>query len=138
MDTGSVRVSVDRHDAENRKALRFPLSIQADCIYNVSKLAVRCRIVDISSQGLGLEFDSPVELQSGQIVLLAINLAHQKKIISAIARVTWEETRKDGFRPKRMGGRLLFMDSQSKKLLLEQAHADVLSNLSTRLEPCMN
>jgi len=138
MDTGSVQVSVERHDAENRKALRFPLSIQADCIYNVSELAVRCRIVDISSQGLGFEFDSPVDLQSGQIILLAINLVHQKKIVSAVARLTWEYIRTDGFRPKRVGGRLLFMEPQNKKLLLEQAHAGVLSNLSTRLGPSMN
>lgn len=138
MDAGKVQGVAEKQREEKRKFLRFPLSVQADCLYNVSELGVRCRIVDMSSHGLGFEFDSPVGLQSGQIILLAINMARQKKSVSAVARLIWDQGRKDGFRPKRMGGRLLFMDSKSKKLLLEQAHAGVLSNLSTRFGRLMN
>ena len=138
MDAGKVQGVAGKQVEEKRKFLRFPVSVQADCLYNVSELGVRCRIVDISSHGLGLEFERPVGMHSGQIILLAITMARQKKSISAVARLIWEQSRRDVFRPKRMGGRLLFMDSKSKNLLLEQAHAGVLSNLSTRFGRLMN
>ena len=66
----------------------FPLSLEAECIYNVGEKAERCRIVDISSQGLGLELDTPVRMQSGQLMLLEINIADQKPL-SAITKLAW-------------------------------------------------
>ena len=78
MDAGNRKGFVEKRREEYRKFLRFPLSIQAECHYKVGETAERCRIVDISSQGLGLELDTPVKMQSGQLVLLEINVAPRK------------------------------------------------------------
>jgi hypothetical protein len=130
MDAGNRKGFVEKRREEYRKFLRFPLSIQAECHYKVGETAERCRIVDISSHGLGLELDTPVKMQSGQLVLLQINVAPQKKPVSAITKLAWVRSQEDGFMTQRVGSYLLFMDPWGKEQLMEHAYAGVLSNIS--------
>jgi hypothetical protein len=112
---------------EYRKFLRFPLSLEAECIYNVGEKAARCRVVDISSQGLGLELDTPVGMQSGQLMLLEIDIADQKPL-SAITKLAWVQSQEDGFMTQRAGSYLLFMDPAGQDKLMEYAYAGLISN----------
>jgi hypothetical protein len=112
-----------------RKFLRFPISLEAECIYNVGEKAARCRVVDISSQGLGLELDTPVGVQSGQLLLLEIDMADRKPL-SAITKLAWVQSPEDGFMTQRVGSFLLFMDPDGQDRLMEQAYAGLLSNVT--------
>jgi hypothetical protein len=87
MDAGSLQGFVEKRREEYRKFLRFPLSLEAECIYNVGEKAERCRVVDISSHGLGLELDTSLRMQSGQLVLLEIKVAGQKTPMNAITKL---------------------------------------------------
>ena len=130
MDAGNHKGFVEKRREEYRNFLRFPLSLQAKCHYKVGEPVERCRIVDISSEGLGLELDTPVKMQSGQLVLLEIDVAPQKKPVSAITKLAWVRNQEDGFMTQRMGSYLLFVDPWGKEQLMEHAYAGVLSNIS--------
>lgn len=110
-----------------RKFLRFPLSLEAECIYNVGEKAARCRVVDISSQGLGLELDVPVGMQSGQLMLLEIEMGDRKPL-SAITKLAWVQKQEEGFMTQRAGSYLLFMDPAGQDKLMKHAYAGLLSN----------
>ena len=129
MDAGNQKGFVEKRHEEYRNFLRFPLSLEAACIYNVGEKAARCRVVDISSHGLGLELDAPVGMQSGQLVLLEIDIADQKSL-SAITKLAWVQRQEDGFMVQRVGSFLLFMDPAGQDKLMEHAYAGLLSNVS--------
>jgi hypothetical protein len=129
MDAGSRQGFFEKSSEEGRKFLRFPLSLEAECVYNVGEKAERCRVVDISSHGLGLELDIPVRMQSGQLVLLEIDIADQKSL-SAITKLAWVQRQEDGFMTQRVGSFLLFMDPVWQDKLMEHAYAGLLSNVS--------
>ena len=129
MDAGNRKGFVEKHREEYRKFLRFPISLEAECLYNVGEKAERCRIVDISNHGLGLEFDIPVRIQSGQLMMLEINIADQKPL-SAITKLAWVQRQEDGFMTQRVGSFLLFMDPAGQKQLMEHAYAELLSSAS--------
>jgi hypothetical protein len=128
MDAGSLQGFVEKRREEYRKFLRFPLSLEAECIYNVREKAERCRVVDISSHGLGLELDTSLRMQSGQLVLLEIKVAGQKTPMNAITKLAWVQRQEDGFMMQRVGSCLLFMDPAGQEQLMEQAYAGLLSN----------
>jgi len=128
MDAGNLQGFVEKRREEYRKFLRFPLSLQAECHYNVGENSAPCRIVDISSQGLGLELDTPVKIKSGQLMLLEIRIAAQKTPVSAITKLAWVQRQEDGFMMQRVGSCLLFMDPAGQEQLMEQAYAGLLSN----------
>jgi hypothetical protein len=128
MDAGSLQGFVEKRREEYRKFLRFPLSLEAECTYNVGEKAERCRVVDISSHGLGLELDTSLRMQSGQLVLLEIKVAGQKTPMNAITKLAWVQRQEDGFMMQRVGSCLLFMDPAGQEQLMEQAYAGLLSN----------
>ncbi len=115
---------------QHRKYLRFPLSLKAECYYNVRELSESCRIIDISSRGLGLELETPARVFNGQIVLLSIAVDPRRQPVSAIAKLAWVQNRKNGSLLQRAGSDVLFMDPAGKELLLEQARAGILSGIS--------
>jgi hypothetical protein len=129
MDAGNRKGFVEKRREEYRKFLRFPLSLEAECLYNVGQKAEHCRIVDISNHGLGLEFDIPIRIQGGQLMMLEINIA-DKKPLSAITKLAWVRSQEDGFMTQRVGSHLLFIDPKGKEQLMEHAHAGLLSNIS--------
>ena len=129
MDAVNHQGSVETRREQYRKFLRFPISLQAECLYNVGEQPEPCRVVDISSRGLGIEIDTPVRMQSGQLVLLEIDIASQKTPISAITKLAWVQRQEDGFMMQRMGSYLLFMDPRAKEQLMEQAYAGLISNV---------
>ena len=130
MDAVCLQGSDVKRREQYRKFLRFPLSLQAECHYNVGEKAAPCRIVDISSQGLGLELDIPIKMKSGQLVLLEIDVAAQKTPVSAITKLAWVQSQEDGYMTQRVGSFLLFMDPAGQDHLMEQAYAGLLSNAS--------
>lgn len=129
MDAKNRQGFVEKRREAYRKFLRFPLSLEAECLYNVGEKAARCRIVDISSQGLGLELDTPIGIQSGQLMLLEIDIADQKPL-SAITKLAWVQSQEEGFMKQRVGSFLLFMDPAGQDKLMEHAYAGLLSNAS--------
>ena len=130
MEAGNHKGFAEKRLEEYRNFLRFPLSLQAKCHYKVGEPVEHCRIVDISSEGLGLELDTPVKMQSGQLVFLDIDVAPQKKPVSAITKLVWVRSQEDGFMSQRVGSYLLFMDPWGKEQLMEHAYAGLLSNIS--------
>jgi hypothetical protein len=130
MDARGLQAIEDSITEEHRKYLRFPLSLHAECYYNVRELSESCRIVDISSRGLGLELETPDKVFNGQIVLLSIAVDPRRQPVSAIAKLAWVQNRKDGALLQRAGSDVLFMDPAGKELLLEQARAGILSGIS--------
>ena len=127
MDAGSSQGFGKKRREEYRKFLRFPLSLEAECLYNVGEKAEHCRVVDISNHGLGLEFDIPVRIQSGQLMMLEINIADQKPL-SAITKLAWVQSQDDGFMTQRVGSFLLFMDPAGQEQLMKHAYAGLLSS----------
>jgi len=119
MDSCKLQAFERNPREENRKFLRFPLSLKAECHYNVREAGQSCRVVDISGQGLGLELDIPVRLFNGQLVLLSIDIGHRRAPVSAIAKLAWVHSQEDGFFIQRAGSSLLFMDPKGKERLLE-------------------
>ena len=113
----------DQSKIENRKYLRFPLSLEGQCHYTTGGAAQKCRIVDVCDQGLGFELDSPASIQQGQNLLLSIFLPEKKTPFNAIVRLQWSKTLDDGALKQRIGSRLLFMDPKEKAHLLQHAHA---------------
>ena len=130
MDAGNRKGFDEKDPQEYRNCLRFPLSLQAKCHYKVGEPVERCRIVDISSEGLGLELDTPVKMQSGQLVFLDIDVATQEKPVSAITKLAWVRSQEDGFMTQRVGSHLLCMDPLGKEQLMEHAYAGLLSTIS--------
>lgn len=130
MDCRSFQAIGGHPREEHRKFLRFPLLLQAECHYNVRESGENCRIVDISSRGLGLELETPIKIFNGQIVLLSIKSGPRLPQVSAIAKLAWVQNQEDGFLIQRAGTLLLFMDPKGKESLLEQAHAGILSGIS--------
>ena len=113
----------DASKIENRKHLRFALSLRAECHYNSEKTAQECRIVDICEHGLGFELDTPVSMRYGQNVLLTIFPPDRKMPVNAIVKLQWIKTSSDGFMKQRAGSFLLFIDSKDKAHLLQHAYA---------------
>jgi len=130
MVAGSLQGFEQKQREEYRKFLRFPLSLEAECVYNIGKKAEHCRVVDISSHGLGLELDTPVRMQDGQLVFLDIVIGQQKKPVSAITKVAWVQRQEDGFMMQRMGSFLLFMDPRGKEQMMQQAYSGLLTHVS--------
>jgi hypothetical protein len=108
---------------ENRKHLRFPLSLPAECHYKSGEQAQQCRIVDICQQGLGFELDTQVGIRYGQNVLLTIFPPDKNIPVNAIVKLQWAKIPTEGVLKQRVGSRLLFMDPQEKAHLLLQAYA---------------
>jgi len=130
MDSRSLQ-AIDGHiREEHRKFLRFPLSLKAECHYNVRESGESCRIVDISSQGFGIELETPVKMVNGQLVLLSIESGSRQPPVSAIAKLAWVQNQEDGFFIQRAGSLLLFMDPAEKERLLKQSHAGILSGIA--------
>ncbi|MBM4311072.1 MAG: PilZ domain-containing protein [Deltaproteobacteria bacterium] len=130
MDAGNRKGFAEKGRQEYRNCLRFPLSLQAKCHYKVGEPVERCRIVDISSEGLGLELDTPVKMQTGQLVFLDIDVATQKKPVSAITKLAWVRSQEDGFTTQRVGSYLLYVDPGGKEQLMEHAYAGLLLDIS--------
>lgn len=128
--------SVTTHDIivnrlqKHRNFLRFPLTLPAKCILNVGETPARCRLVDISEQGLGLEVDALIRMRDGQLVLLKIDIDPQQPPVNAITELTWVRRRKNGSELQRAGSRLLLIDPGAKQLLLERAYAAVISRIT--------
>jgi hypothetical protein len=113
----------DKSKIENRKHLRFPLSLPAECHYRTGEKAQDCRIVDICQQGLGFELDTQVGIRYGQNVLLTIFPPDKKSPVNAIVKLQWAKIPTEGVLKQRVGSRLLFMDPKEKAHLLLQAYA---------------
>lgn len=113
----------DASKIENRKHLRFPLSLPAECHYKTGEKAQRCRIVDICQHGLGFELDTQVGIRYGQNALLGIFLPDKKTPVNAIVKLQWAKTPSEGVLKQRVGSRLLFMDPKEKAHLMLQAYA---------------
>ena len=120
----------DKSKTENRKYLRFPLSLRAECHYNPQETAQECRIVDICQEGLGFELDTDVSMRYGQNVLLAISLPERKMPVNAIVKLQWAKIPCEGVMKQRIGSRLLFIDPREKAHLLQQAYAMKLVGVS--------
>ena len=118
----------DASKIENRKYLRFPLSLDAECHYTTGGKAQKCRLVDVSEQGAGFELDTHADISYGQNVLLAINLPDRKAPVSAIAKLQWSKPPRKGALRQRVGGRLIFIAPKEKAMLLQHAYAMVLVN----------
>jgi hypothetical protein len=69
-------------------------------------------------------------MQSGQLVLLEINVPPREKPVSAITKLAWVRSQEDGFMTQRVGSHLLFMDPWGKEQLIEHAYAGLISTLS--------
>lgn len=132
MSRNSARVPglVNPRTIGHRRFLRFPLMLDARCLFNVEHAAAYCRLVDISSQGLGFEIEAPVRMSYGQSVLLKIEIDPKLSPVSVITELTWVRRRKNGSSFQRVGSRVVQIDPAAKKLLLEQAYAGVLSGLA--------
>jgi len=130
MATGKPQDIFKTRPREYRKFLRFPLALKAKCHYSVDGLSESCRIVDISSKGLGFELDDPVQMHDGQFVLLKIALAPQDPPVSAITELAWVRRRENGSVSQRAGSRLLFIDPAAKQRLLDRAYATVISDIN--------
>lgn len=115
---------------ENRKHLRFPLSLHAECHYKAGENAQECRIVDICQQGLGFELDTQIGIRYGQNVLLTIFPPDKKIPVNAIVKLQWAKIPTEGILKQRVGSRLLFMDPKEKAHLLLQAYAIKLAGMS--------
>jgi len=130
MDSRSLKAIDGYRREEHRKFMRFPLSLKAECHYNVRESGESCRIVDISSQGFGIELETPVKMVNGQLVLLSIQSGSRQPPVSAIAKLAWVQNQEDGFFIQRAGSLLLFMDPEEKERLLKQSHAGILSGIA--------
>lgn len=113
----------DQSKIENRKYLRFPLALEAQCHCITGGAAQKCRIVDVCDQGLGFELDTSEDMQHGQNLLLSIFLPEKKIPVNAIVRLQWAKAMGEGVLKQRVGSRLLFMDPKEKAHLLQHAHA---------------
>lgn len=113
----------DQSKIENRKHVRFPLSLPALCHYKTGEKAQDCRLVDVSEQGVGFELDMVVDVRYGQNVLLSISLPDRKTPVSAIAKLQWIKIPSEGQLKQRMGSRLLFINPREKARLLQHAYA---------------
>lgn len=120
----------EKSSPEQRKFLRFALSLRAECHYNAGEMAEQCKLVDICSQGLGFELDAPVSMRNGQNVLLKIDVSRKKIPVSAIVKLAWVKIPGDGFMTQRVGSRLLFMDPREKTRLIEHAYAEILCGVT--------
>lgn len=129
MDFRSLQAIGGHAREEHRNFLRFPLSLTAECHYNAREPGESCRIVDISSQGLCIELETPVRMCNGQLIFLSIEMGPRQGLVSAIAKLAWVKNQDDGFFIQRAGSFLLFMDPEGKERLLKQAHAGILSCL---------
>ena len=117
---------------ENRKFLRFSVSLRAECHYNAGEIAEQCRIVDICEQGLGFELDTSIGMRYGQNVLLKIAVSPGKIPVSAIVKLKWVKIPCEGFMTQRVGSQLLFIDARDKVRLLQHAYAEALSDVSRK------
>jgi hypothetical protein len=120
----------DKSKLENRKHIRFPLLLPAECHYKSGEKAQECRIVDICQQGLGFELDTNVGIRYGQNVLLGIYLPDKKTPVNAIVKLQWAKIPPEGPLKQRVGSRLLFMDPKEKAHLMLQAYAMKLADMS--------
>jgi hypothetical protein len=111
---------------DNRRSLRFALSLQAECHFNSGAIAGQCRIVDICVQGLGFEIETDVIMRYGQKILLKIFLPHKPLPLSAVLKLQWIHVPLEGRMIQRVGGRLLFMDVLEKAQLMQHAYTEVL------------
>ena len=116
----------DKSKTENRKHLRFALSLNAECHYDSKETAKECRIVDICHEGLGFELDTNVAMRYGQNVLLTIFPPDGKIPVNAIVKLQWAKIPCEGVMKQRIGSRLLFMDPREKAHLLQHAYAMTL------------
>jgi hypothetical protein len=123
----------DTSKIENRKYLRFPLSLAAECHYNTCKTvekAKECTIIDVCEQGLGFEMDTHAGIYHGQKVLLSIVLPDKKLPVNAIVQLQWAKIPCEGALKRRVGSRLLFIDPKEKAHLLQYAYAMILVGVS--------
>lgn len=127
MQTGNPEPMAPSPREEYRSSLRFPLSLEAHVHYSADKEAEPCRIVDVSSRGLGIELDRPVRMLGGQLVLLTIDVAPKEPPVSAISKLAW--TVRDRSR-QRAGSVLMFIEPEAKQRLLDQAYAGLVSGVS--------
>ena len=116
----------DQSKIENRKHVRFPLSLPAHCYYRAGEKARECTLVDVSEQGVGFELGTDVDIRYGQNVLLSIFLPERKTPVSAITKLQWAKIPHEGNPKQRIGSRLVFIHPRDKAQLLQQAHAMLL------------
>ena len=115
---------------DSRRALRFSLSLHAECHFNSGEMAGQCRLVDVCVQGLGFEIETDVAMRYGQNILLKIFLPDKPLPLSAVLKLQWIHIPLEGRMIQRVGGQLLFMDVLEKAQLMQHAYAEVLGGVS--------
>jgi len=130
MEPGIPQSIIANPRDKHRNFLRFPLALPAKCLFSVDEAAARCRLIDISEQGIGLEIDAPIRIENGQVVLLKIDLDPRLPPVSAITELAWVRRRKNGQEFQRVGSRLRSIDPEVKERLLKRAYAAVISRIT--------
>jgi len=124
-----------KYRRENRKFLRFSLSLSAECHYNNGEIPGQCRVVNICDRGLGCEIETNRALRYGQNVLIRIILPDKPLPLSALLTLQWIKIPLEGEMVHRVGGQLLYMDMGEKSQLMQHAYAEVLAGISKKTHP---
>ena len=74
---------------EKRKFKRFPIQLSARCLRDDKKEWKGCYILNISRDGIGIEFQGEKKLRLGSILQLEMTIPTEKEPINVMGTLMW-------------------------------------------------
>ena len=112
---------------EKRKFQRFLVELDAKLVGTGSNAHSRCKVIEISQNGLAIKSDLKNKPSGGPNILLEIDHPFGEKPVNALVKLKWRRQTTFSFKA---GGKLKIIKTMEKKRLMDYTYKNLIRSLT--------